>query len=109
AEDAVVFAGRFPSWQNADPEALATVGTAVAALWREIAAESPTPWKRQMAKQAAVLALALVGGSQAYLGPRTLRPRCLHESPTTTGPQAPFMRGRMLRRGVAPQQPRRCR
>ncbi|WP_246618789.1 hypothetical protein [Streptomyces javensis] len=72
AEDAVVFAGRFPSWQNADPEALATFGAAVAALWREIAEESPTPWKQQMAKQAAVLALALAlgGGSQAYLGPR---------------------------------------
>ncbi|MFS7874704.1 hypothetical protein ACEYXF_15460 [Streptomyces asiaticus] len=64
-KDAVVFAGRFPSWQNADPEALATFGTAVAALWREIAEESPTPWKQQMAKQAAVLALALGGGSQA--------------------------------------------
>ncbi|MEU6539785.1 aminoglycoside phosphotransferase [Streptomyces sp. NPDC047000] len=55
AEAAVAFAGRFPSWRDAEPGALAAFGTATAALWREITAEDGTPWKRRMAKQAATL------------------------------------------------------
>ncbi|WP_371777725.1 aminoglycoside phosphotransferase [Streptomyces sp. NBC_01438] len=61
AESAVGFAGRFPSWQAAEPEALAAFGAATAALWREIGAEDGTPWKRTMLEQAATLARALAG------------------------------------------------
>ncbi|MFE2844364.1 hypothetical protein ACFXKS_12505 [Streptomyces scopuliridis] len=44
-DGAVAFASRFPSWRNADPQALAAFGTASVALWREGAKESPAPWK----------------------------------------------------------------
>lgn len=60
AEDAIVFAGRFPSWRNTDPEALTAFGSASAALWREVAEEDPTPWKQGMAKRAAAFRLALL-------------------------------------------------
>ncbi|WP_406386410.1 aminoglycoside phosphotransferase [Streptomyces sp. NBC_01618] len=58
-EAAVDFAGRFPSWRSAEPEALATFGAATAALWREIADQNGTVWKRAMAQQAATLGRAL--------------------------------------------------
>ncbi|MFI9584854.1 aminoglycoside phosphotransferase [Streptomyces sp. NPDC052236] len=61
-ESAVAFAGRFPSWRNAEPEVLAAFGAATAALWREIAAGDGTPWKRGMAKQAATLGQILGEG-----------------------------------------------
>ncbi|MFE7334513.1 aminoglycoside phosphotransferase [Streptomyces griseus] len=60
AENAIAFAGRFPSWRNTDPEALAAFGSASAALWQEIAEEDPTPWKQRMAKRAAAFRLALL-------------------------------------------------
>jgi len=56
---AVAFASRFPSWRSAEPEALAAFGAATAALWREIAREDGTPWKRGMAERAATLAHVL--------------------------------------------------
>lgn len=59
AESAVAFASRFPSWQNADPKALAALGTATAALWSEIAEADPTPWKQGVAQRANELRLAL--------------------------------------------------
>ncbi|MFJ4713146.1 phosphotransferase family protein [Streptomyces sp. NPDC088785] len=59
AESAVAFASRFPSWQNADPKALAALGTATAALWSEIAESDPTPWKQGMAHRANEFELAL--------------------------------------------------
>ncbi|MFC9608625.1 hypothetical protein ACFTTN_35000 [Streptomyces niveus] len=59
AEAAVAFAGRFPSWREAEPEALAAFGTATAALWNEIADEAEAPWKRDMALHAKALAHAL--------------------------------------------------
>jgi Ser/Thr protein kinase RdoA (MazF antagonist) len=61
-EAAVAFASRFPSWQNAEPEALAAFGSATATLWREIAEEDGTPWKRGMAERAASLARFLSDG-----------------------------------------------
>ncbi|MGC9500834.1 hypothetical protein [Streptomyces sp. WG7] len=61
-EAAVAFAGRFPSWQEAAPEALATFGAATAALWRENAEKDGTLWKRGMAKRAATLAYVLAKG-----------------------------------------------
>ncbi|MEU0694793.1 aminoglycoside phosphotransferase [Streptomyces niveus] len=60
-EAAVAFANRFPSWRNASPEALAAFGAATAALWREIADEDGTPWKRRMTSRAATLAQVLDG------------------------------------------------
>ncbi len=60
AENAIAFAGRFPSWRNTDPEALTAFGSASAALWREIAEEDPTPWKQGMAKRAAAFRLVLL-------------------------------------------------
>ncbi|WP_406471683.1 aminoglycoside phosphotransferase [Streptomyces hirsutus] len=62
AEAAVAFADHFPSWRNAEPEALAAFGTATAALWREIAEEDGTPWKRGMAERAETLAYVLAKG-----------------------------------------------
>ncbi|WP_405688453.1 aminoglycoside phosphotransferase [Streptomyces sp. NBC_01387] len=59
AEEAVAFVGRFPSWREAKPEALAAFGVATAALWREIGTGDRRPWKRALAKQAATLACAL--------------------------------------------------
>jgi hypothetical protein len=58
-EAAIEFAGRFPSWRGAEPEALAAFGAATASLWREIAEQDGTAWKRAMAEQAATLARAL--------------------------------------------------
>lgn len=58
---AVAFAGRFPSWRSAVPEALAAFGAATAALWREIAEEDGTAWKRSMAERAMTLAHVLDG------------------------------------------------
>jgi hypothetical protein len=58
-EAAIEYAGRFPSWRSAPPEALAAFGRATASLWREIAEQDEAPWKRAMAKQATVLARAL--------------------------------------------------
>ncbi|MFF1416706.1 aminoglycoside phosphotransferase [Streptomyces sp. NPDC058280] len=58
---AVAFAGRFPSWREAEPEALAAFGAATAALWREIGTGDRTPWKRALLEQAATLARALDG------------------------------------------------
>ncbi|WP_254399301.1 aminoglycoside phosphotransferase [Streptomyces sp. AC602_WCS936] len=63
AEDAIMFAGRFPSWRNTDPEALTAFGSASAVLWREIAEEDPTPWKQGMAKRAAAFRLVLHRGA----------------------------------------------
>ncbi|MFH9617205.1 aminoglycoside phosphotransferase [Streptomyces pratensis] len=60
-EPAVAFAGRFPSWRGAEPQALAAFGAATAALWHEIAEEGGTSWKRGMAKQAAMLRHILEG------------------------------------------------
>ncbi|MEU1486301.1 aminoglycoside phosphotransferase [Streptomyces sp. NPDC005752] len=60
-ESAVAFAGRFPSWRGAEPQALAAFGAATAALWREIAEEGGTSWKRRMAEQAAMLRHVLEG------------------------------------------------
>ncbi|SEO35492.1 protein kinase family protein [Actinacidiphila rubida] len=56
---ALDFAGRFPSWRAAEPEALAAFGTATSALWREIAEADTTQWKRGMAERATMLAHAL--------------------------------------------------
>ena len=56
---AIEFAGRFPSWRGAAPEALAAFGAATASLWREIAEQDDTVWKRAMAEQATTLARAL--------------------------------------------------
>ncbi|MFE2992709.1 aminoglycoside phosphotransferase [Streptomyces sp. NPDC059262] len=61
-EDAVDFAARFPSWRGADPAALAAFGAATAALWQEIAAQSPSAWKQGMARHAALLADHLAAG-----------------------------------------------
>lgn len=61
-DSALAFAGRFPSWRGAAPEALSALGLATAALWREIADEDGTEWKRSMAERAATLAHALDGG-----------------------------------------------
>ncbi|WP_234367614.1 phosphotransferase family protein [Streptomyces pluripotens] len=61
-EAAVAFAGRFPSWRDAEPEALAAFGAATSALWREIAEEDGTPWKQGMAERAATLAHVLAKG-----------------------------------------------
>ncbi|MER7897222.1 aminoglycoside phosphotransferase [Streptomyces sp. NPDC096046] len=58
-DEAAAFAGRFPSWREAEPEALAAFGTATAALWNEIADEAEAPWKRDMALHAKALAHAL--------------------------------------------------
>jgi hypothetical protein len=58
-EAAVAFAGRFPSWRDAEPTVLGAFGAATAALWREIAEEDGTPWKLGMAERAATLAHAL--------------------------------------------------
>ncbi|WP_329182502.1 aminoglycoside phosphotransferase [Streptomyces sp. NBC_01477] len=59
AEAAVDFAGRFRSWRDAAPEALAAFGAATASLWREIAEHDDAPWKRAMAGQGTTLARAL--------------------------------------------------
>jgi Ser/Thr protein kinase RdoA (MazF antagonist) len=59
AETAVTFTERFPSWRDATPEALAALGAATASLWREIAEQDESEWKRAMADQAAALARAL--------------------------------------------------
>lgn len=59
AEAAIEFAGRFPSWRGAAPEALAAFGTATASLWREIAEQDEALWKRAMAEQAMAMARAL--------------------------------------------------
>ncbi|MGW5990783.1 aminoglycoside phosphotransferase [Streptomyces anulatus] len=59
AEAALAFAGRFPSWREAGWDALAAFGAATAALWKEIAEEAETPWKRGMAEHAKALACAL--------------------------------------------------
>lgn len=59
AEAAVAFAGRFPSWRDAEPEALAAFGSATAALWQEIAEGDEAHWKQGMAEQAERLADAL--------------------------------------------------
>ncbi|MFE7245817.1 aminoglycoside phosphotransferase [Streptomyces sp. NPDC057580] len=58
-EEAVAFARRFPSWCGVAPEVLAAFGAATAALWREIAEQNGTVWKRAMAQQAATLGRAL--------------------------------------------------
>jgi hypothetical protein len=58
-ETAVAFADRFPSWRRAAPEALTAFGTATASLWREIAEQDHTPWKRAMAERATTLARTL--------------------------------------------------
>ncbi|MBQ0848131.1 aminoglycoside phosphotransferase [Streptomyces sp. BH-SS-21] len=62
-ESALAFADRFPSWREAEPDALTAFGTATAALWLEIASEDTVLWKREMAERAAVLARALGEGS----------------------------------------------
>ncbi|WP_234343524.1 hypothetical protein [Streptomyces sp. NRRL F-5123] len=59
ASAAIEYAGRFPSWRSAAPEALAAFGTATASLWREIAEQDHTPWKRATADRATSLARAL--------------------------------------------------
>ncbi|NUS16576.1 MAG: aminoglycoside phosphotransferase [Streptomyces sp.] len=58
-EAAVDFACRFPSWRSAAPEALAAFGTATASLWREIAGQDGSVWKRALAEHAMTLARAL--------------------------------------------------
>lgn len=58
-ESAIEFADRFPSWRSAAPEALAGFARATATLWREIAEQDDTAWKRAMAEHAAALARAL--------------------------------------------------
>ncbi|MET8584015.1 aminoglycoside phosphotransferase [Streptomyces collinus] len=55
-EEALAFAGRFPSWRDAKAEALAAFSSATAALWREISLVDRTPWKLEMAERAAELA-----------------------------------------------------
>ncbi|MEU3402135.1 aminoglycoside phosphotransferase [Streptomyces filamentosus] len=62
ADSALAFAQRFPSWRDAPPDALRALGLATAALWREIAGEDGTTWKRAMSERAALLARALDGG-----------------------------------------------
>lgn len=62
AEQAIAFAGRFPSWRKAAPEALAAFGTATATLWREIAEQDGEEWKQGMAGYAAELERALDAG-----------------------------------------------
>jgi hypothetical protein len=47
------------SWRSAAPAQLAAFGAATASLWREIAEQDGTSWKRAMAEQAATLARAL--------------------------------------------------
>lgn len=59
AEAALAFAGQFPSWREAGRDALAAFGAATAALWKEIAEEAETPWKRDMALHAGTLAHVL--------------------------------------------------
>ncbi|MFI0718422.1 aminoglycoside phosphotransferase [Streptomyces sp. NPDC021224] len=59
ASAATEYASRFPSWRRAAPEALEAFGTATASLWREIAEQDHTPWKRAMAAHAAELARCL--------------------------------------------------
>ncbi|MCA1222206.1 aminoglycoside phosphotransferase [Streptomyces sp. 8L] len=61
-ESAVAFAGRFVSWRDAEPTALAAFGSATAALWREVAAADGSPWKLNMAERAAALSDFLAGG-----------------------------------------------
>ncbi|MEU0282631.1 aminoglycoside phosphotransferase [Streptomyces sp. NPDC006195] len=61
-EEAIAFAGRFPSWRDAEPEALVAFGAATAALWREIAEEDGIPWKRRMGERAATFAYVLAKG-----------------------------------------------
>lgn len=57
---ALAVAGRFPSWSGAAPEALAALGAATAALWREIAEEAQgEEWKQGMARHAVALGDAL--------------------------------------------------
>lgn len=46
AEQAIAFAGCFPSWRDAAPEALAAFGAATATLWREIAEQHSDEWKQ---------------------------------------------------------------
>ncbi|MEU3390420.1 phosphotransferase family protein [Streptomyces albidoflavus] len=58
-ESAVAFARRFPSWREAEPDALAAFGAATAALWKEIAEEAEALWKRGMALHAKALAHTL--------------------------------------------------
>jgi thiamine kinase-like enzyme len=58
-DSALGFAARFPSWHDASPEAHSALGLATAALWREIADEDGTEWKRTMAGRAAALAETL--------------------------------------------------
>ncbi|MEU0145924.1 aminoglycoside phosphotransferase [Streptomyces sp. NPDC006288] len=60
-EAAVAFAGRFPSWREVEPDALAAFGAATAALWKEIAEGAEVLWKRGMAEHAATLARILGG------------------------------------------------
>jgi len=55
-KEALAFASRFPSWQDAKAETLTAFSSATAALWREIAEVDQTPWKSRMAEQAATLA-----------------------------------------------------
>jgi hypothetical protein len=55
-EAVVAFAERFPSWRDGAPEALAAFGAVTAALWREIAEEDGTAWKRSTAEHTATLA-----------------------------------------------------
>ncbi|MFI0894851.1 hypothetical protein [Streptomyces sp. NPDC020983] len=59
ASAAIGYAGRFPSWRDAAPEALAAFATATASVWREIAEQDGTEGKRAMADHAAELASAL--------------------------------------------------
>lgn len=47
------FAGRFPSWRTAPPEAVEAFTVANAALWAEIARNDHAPWKVEMAHHAA--------------------------------------------------------
>ncbi|MET8136674.1 aminoglycoside phosphotransferase [Streptomyces sp. NPDC005251] len=60
-EAAVAFARRFPSWRDAEPEALVSFGAATAALWHEIADGDGTPWKLGMAERAVTLGHVLRG------------------------------------------------
>ncbi|MFF2503484.1 aminoglycoside phosphotransferase [Streptomyces sp. NPDC058067] len=67
-ETAVEFAARFRSWRDAEPEVLSAFGAATAALWREIAAQSPAAWKQEMARHAAGLADYLAAGRRQGKG-----------------------------------------
>lgn len=57
--EADAFACTFASWRNADPAAKTAFAAACAALWREIADEDPSAWKRGMATHAAALEASL--------------------------------------------------